>query len=56
MKDRGVVCKFYICEGSCSKGREGTFNKYCQKCDKYFPRPGGKNTKEDRRKEKRTFA
>lgn len=52
MKDRGIVCKFYICEGSCSKGREGTFNKYCQKCDKYFPRPGGKNTKEDRRKEK----
>ena len=52
MKERGVVCKFYVCEGSCSKGREGTFHKYCQKCDKYSPRPGGKNIKEDRRKEK----
>lgn len=51
-KDRLIVCKYYICEHECTKERDATFHKYCQKCDKYFPRPGGKNTKEDRRKEK----
>ena len=43
MKDRGVACKFYICEGDCRKGREGTFFGYCQHCDAYNPVRGGKN-------------
>ena len=37
-KDRLTVCKFYACEGNCTKGREGTFNTYCQRCDKYQAR------------------
>lgn len=34
-KDRLTVCKFYICEGNCTKGREGTLNNYCQRCSLY---------------------
>lgn len=39
-KDREIVCKYYECEGKCSKGREGTFRHYCQKCNKYNPVKG----------------
>lgn len=52
MKDRGVACKSYICEGNCRKGREGTFHHYCQKCNLYNPIPGGKNIKPNRKREK----
>ena len=41
MKDRLIVCKHYICEHKCTKERDATFYKYCQKCDKYFPKEGG---------------
>lgn len=37
-KDRETPCKYYICEGECSKGREANYKHYCQKCDKYYPR------------------
>ena len=37
-KDRIEPCKHYICEGNCEKGREGTLNHYCRRCDKYEPR------------------
>ena len=37
-KDRETPCKSYVCEGNCEKGREGTHNSYCQRCDKYVPR------------------
>jgi len=37
-KDRLTPCKFYICKGQCSKGRDADHYGYCQKCDKYYPR------------------
>ena len=37
-KDRITVCKSYVCEGNCAKGREGTHNNYCQRCGLYEPR------------------
>ena len=37
-RDRETPCKFYVCEGECSKGRDGTHNTYCQRCDKYQAR------------------
>ena len=37
-KERQTPCEFYVCEGDCIKGREGTHNKYCQRCDKYKAR------------------
>ena len=37
-KDRLTVCKFYVCEGNCTKGREGSFNNYCQRCKLYQAR------------------
>ena len=37
-KDRLRVCKFYVCEGNCTKGREAKYMKYCNRCDKYQAR------------------
>ena len=45
-------CQFYIYEGCCSKGRDGTFYKQCQICDKYVPKPGAKPARTDNRKKK----
>lgn len=49
---REIQCEFYICEGQCSKGREGTFYKQCQICDKYRKKPGGKPARIDNRKQR----
>ena len=52
MKDREIVCESYVCEGTCSKGREGTFRKSCQTCNKYRPIKGGKLARVDNRRKK----
>lgn len=51
-KTREVACKYYECEGSCTKGREGTFRRQCQICSLYTPVPGGRPARKDLRKEK----
>ena len=38
---REIACVYYEFEGSCLKGREGTFRKSCQTCKKYKARKGG---------------
>lgn len=48
--DRNTSCKFYICKGECSKGRDSDHNGYCQKCNKYGPRCKAKRI--NRKKEK----
>ena len=54
MKDkREIACKYYICEGECSKGREGTFRRQCKNCNLYDPIPGGRPARKDLRKEKK---
>ena len=40
MKDREIACVFYEYEGSCLKGKAGTFRKACQTCGKYKPKLG----------------
>lgn len=52
MKDREIVCQFYICEHECSKGREGTFRKACQHCTKYRPKRGTRPARVDKRRQK----
>ena len=52
-RNRERACKYYICEGNCSKGREGTFRKQCQICSLYLPLPGGQSARKDLRREKR---
>ena len=52
MKDREIQCESYICEGSCAKGREGTFRKACQTCNKYRPLRGSKPARTDNRRKK----
>lgn len=53
MKDREIACKNYICEGKCSKGKEGTFRKVCQKCSKYEPIKGGRPARKNLKHEKK---
>ena len=53
MKDRERACKHYLYEGNCAKGRDGTFRKACQTCNKYDPIPGGRLARPDLRREKK---
>ena len=41
-----------MCEGTCTKGREGTFRGKCQTCDKYNPKQGAKPNRVDNRRKK----
>jgi len=38
MRERTIPCKYYICKGECTKGRNAEHKGYCQHCDKYNPR------------------
>lgn len=51
-KDRLIKCKSYLYEGSCAKGRAGTFYGACQKCDKYEPVRGSVPAKKNLKREK----
>lgn len=51
-RDREIVCKSYICEGQCKKGRAGTFRNQCQTCDKYDPVKGALPARRDLRQKK----
>lgn len=51
-RDREVACINYICEGNCSRGREGTLRHYCQTCNLYRPIPGGKPARPNLKHEK----
>lgn len=39
MKDK-PICMYYICKGSCSKGRDAEVNGVCKNCKKYRARKG----------------
>ena len=56
MKDREIACEYYMNEGNCAKGREGTFRKYCQRCKLYTPMSGGQPARKDLRRKKREDA
>lgn len=47
-KQREEVCKFYVCEGNCSKNREANFRGYCQRCTKYEARCKAKHLNKKR--------
>lgn len=49
-KDRIEPCKFYICEGQCTKGRCASHKWYCQKCSRYVPRVRKKHINEKKQK------
>ena len=51
-KDRNTVCEFYNYEGGCSKGREGTFKKYCQTCQIYKAKKGAIPARKNLKREK----
>lgn len=51
-KDREIACENYVCEGECTKGREGTFRHYCQTCSLYRPVRGGQPARKNLKKEK----
>lgn len=49
---REIACEFYMWEGECSKGREGTFRKTCQTCKKYKPKKGALPARKNLKKQK----
>ena len=49
-RDREIVCTFYVCEGTCTKGKEATFRKTCQHCSKYRKKEGASPARVDKRK------
>ena len=52
MTDREVACIYYVSEGDCLKGKEGTFRKACQICKKYRPKKGGTPARKNLKKHK----
>lgn len=42
-KFREVLCKYYICKGSCIKNKDAEYKGICQHCSKYEPRSSKKN-------------
>ena len=52
MKDRERVCIYYLNEGNCLKGHEGTFKKTCQFCKDYHAKKNAMPRRKDLRKEK----
>lgn len=52
MTDREVACVYYVYEGECLKGKEGTFKKACQICKKYKPKKGGAAARHNLKKQK----
>lgn len=52
-KSREIACEFYLNEGNCRKGRDGTFRKQCQICNLYKPIRGGQPARPDTRREKK---
>ena len=52
MKDREIACVFYEYEGSCLKGKAGTFRKACQTCGKYKPKLGSVPVRKNLKKQK----
>ena len=52
MTDREVACIYYVNEGNCLKGKEGTFRKACQICKKYRPKKGGNPARKNLKKHK----
>ena len=51
-KDREIACESYVCEGNCSKGKDGTFRKACQTCSSYRPIRGGQPARKNLKREK----
>lgn len=49
-KDREIVCMYYIAAGKCKKGREAYHERYCQKCNKYYPRARVKSINKKKQK------
>ena len=52
MRDREIACVFYEYEGSCLKGKAGTFRKACQTCGKYKPKLGSAPARQNLKKQK----
>lgn len=49
---REIACEFYMWEGECSKGREGTFRKACQTCNKYKAKKGSMPARKNLKRQK----
>lgn len=53
--ERTIPCEYYLCEGSCARGREGSFHHSCQKCTMYSPRANEGKIAKTRRENKKKY-
>jgi len=51
-RDREIQCMFYEYEGSCKKGRAGTFRDQCQTCNLYNPKRGSSPARPNLKRQK----
>lgn len=52
MRDRTIICEFYICHGQCEKGLDADFATVCQHCGKYRKKAGAVPSRVDNRRRK----
>lgn len=52
MKDRNIICEFYIRHGECKKGKNADIIKTCQHCSFYSKKIGAKPHRTDNRRQK----
>ena len=54
-KDRLAPCIYYVCKGSCTKGKDASQTGTCKTCSKYMPRKGFKKINKKRAKKNNEF-
>lgn len=52
MKDRNLICKYYICAGVCSQGKSCSVWSSMQHCGSYVPDLNSKPLRENNKREK----
>ena len=52
MRDRTIICEFYICHGECKKGKNADFATTCQHCNSYRKKAGATPSRTDERRKK----
>lgn len=53
MKDRNLLCEYYICAGQCKKGKVCYAQKEMQHCSLYIPNKQSQPLRTDKRKQKK---
>ena len=52
MKDRNIICKYYIRHGECSKNKKADLKNICQHCSLYIKKENSKPFRVNNKKKK----